>query len=539
MEERARQGAAKSAVPGVPVPAPPPEDGAAPEREVVRPGRGRASLRRNTLFLSGGQLATWTMTAAWTLVVPRALGAGRMGLLVTAWSAASIFGVLLGLGARSYLVREIVAVPARAQPFMNAAITLRIMLIPLFVAAVIAYGRVVHFDGTEMVMLALASGATLLTLLAEPIRAVFQAKERMEYLAFGDLVGKSAQSGAGILVALLGLGTIGLSSVWMVAAGIVVVLSARWARPYARVSLRTDLALVRSVARRSIAYYATDLFFVIYLWIDTVMLGVLARPEVVGWYGVATRLFQTLMFVPTIMATAWLPRLVAAHHEGRDRFRREGRAPLEWVVLLSVPAAVGTAVLAGPAVHLLYGSTYAGAVPVLQILALTVPATYVNTMLAQLLIAQDRLPLWTWFMAGAAIVNPVLNVYLIRLFEAGHGNGALGAAWSLFITELVMMIGGLVLVGRTVAGARWFWRLPRIIVVAAAMWAVTDLSRSLGMVFAGFAGLVSFALFAFALGLPTREDARAAASGLRRHLARWSRPWRRAVPGSEPLEAEP
>ena len=50
----------------------------------------------------------------------------------------------------------------------------------------------------------------------------------------------------------------------------------------------------------------------IYLWIDTIMLTLMTRSDVVGWYGASTQLFQTLMFLPVFVQTAWLPRLVSA-----------------------------------------------------------------------------------------------------------------------------------------------------------------------------------------------------------------------------------
>ena len=43
------------------------------------PAEGAPRMRRNVSVLAGAQLITWTMTLAWTLVVPRALGAGEPG----------------------------------------------------------------------------------------------------------------------------------------------------------------------------------------------------------------------------------------------------------------------------------------------------------------------------------------------------------------------------------------------------------------------------------------------------------------------------
>ena len=61
---------------------------------------------RNVTVMAFGQLITWTMTLLWTLVVPRSLGPNGLGTIMAAWSITGIFGVVLGLGTRNYLVRE-------------------------------------------------------------------------------------------------------------------------------------------------------------------------------------------------------------------------------------------------------------------------------------------------------------------------------------------------------------------------------------------------------------------------------------------------
>ena len=72
----------------------------------VAPSDGRTSSGATSAVLAAAQLLTWTMTLLWTLVVPRALGPAGMGSIVTAWSVTGVLGIVLGLGTRNYLVRE-------------------------------------------------------------------------------------------------------------------------------------------------------------------------------------------------------------------------------------------------------------------------------------------------------------------------------------------------------------------------------------------------------------------------------------------------
>jgi O-antigen/teichoic acid export membrane protein len=272
----------------------------------------------------------------------------------------------------------------------------------------------------------------------------------MEYLAYSDIISKSGQGLVGIVVVLLGFRTIGITACWAAMTGLVVLLNLYWLHGRLRIDARTSVRRMVAVARASIPYWAFGLFFMVYLWIDFVMLSLLTTNEVVGWYAVPTRLFQTLMFLPVAVATAWLPHFVRGFEEGDEQLRDAARQPVELVLLLSLPIAALTAVSAGPVIHLLYGADYAHSVPVLAILGLCIPAMYMNIMLGQVLIAMERQTIWTWVMATTTVVNPLLNLALIPWTQHRYGNGAIGAAISLLLTEIVVVAAGFWLIGRRV-----------------------------------------------------------------------------------------
>src|SRR5215216_5538020 len=342
---------------------------------------GGPKMHRNVTVLAGAQLITWTMTFAWTLVVPRALGPSGLGTIMAAWSITGILGVVLGLGTRNYLVRESVVRPGSASGLIGTALVLRVVLSPLLIVGAIVYGQLVGWGHEAEIVLYLAAAATIFVQIAEPLQAGFQSTERMEYLAYSDVISKSGQGLVGIVIVLLGFGTIGVTGCWAVMTAIVVLLDLYWLRGLVRLDLRTNLGRMLAIARASIPYWAFGLFFMLYLWIDFVMLSLLTSNEVVGWYAVPTRLFQTLMFLPVAVATAWLPHFVRGFEESDDTLKAAARQPIELVLLLSLPIAALTAALADPVIHLLYGSAYANSVPVMAILGLCIPPMYMNIML--------------------------------------------------------------------------------------------------------------------------------------------------------------
>jgi O-antigen/teichoic acid export membrane protein len=484
---------------------------AAPGGSGVVPRRSVGRLGFNVAVLAGSQLVTWVMSLLWTLVVPRALGPVAMGFVVTAWAATGIMSVLLGLGTRNFLVKEMAADGTRAPQLMGTAIALRVLLLLPSVALMAAYVHFAGFGTEESEVVYLAAAATMLTLLAEPLQAGFQAIERMEYLAYADIFNKSIQSLVGVCLILLGFGAVGLVSWWVVGSAMVLGLNFWWMRGHMRIDLSFRLARLRTLLRESLAYWAFGLFYMIYLWIDTVMLAVMAPPEVVGWYGVPTKIFNTLLFIPVILSTAWLPRLCAAFKDGPERLRALARSPIETVIVLSLPVAAGTAIVSGPVIHMLYGTAYAQSVPVLALLGFCSIPMYLNIMLSQLLVASNRQAVWTRAMVGATVLNPILNLALIQYTQARFYNGAIGASVSLLLTETAIVIYGLLLV-RGVLTLSFLPRLLRALVATAMMAGVAQLSVPMGLLLEVVISAAVFVIAAIVLKVPSKDEIEVMAS---------------------------
>jgi O-antigen/teichoic acid export membrane protein len=460
----------------------------------------RSRLSANILSLLSGQVVTWGMALGWTLVVPRVIGAANMGLLVTGMSVAGVFGIVLGLGTRNYLVREFVhnqrvtwrvrrrvipdepsilrvLVPAAVNgELIGTALVLRLLLTPVFAGGIVAYVQITGRGGTAGAVIYLSAMATLLLLFLEPMQAAFQAVERMGYIAISEVVTKSAQGVLGL--ALVGFGVTAVAAGGVVAAVVALALNIVWLRRQERVSLRTSGPKLLAMTRESLSYWAFGFFFMIYLWIDAVMLSIMTRPEVVGWYGVSMRLFQTLMFFAVVISTVWLPRLVSRAREDPGELLAEARLPVGAVLVVGLPVAAATVVTARPLLDLLYGGEYRHAAPVLAILGLCVPAMYLNIVVNQVLVAANRQKIWTWVMAGATIVNPALNAGLIWLTDSRLHNGAIGAAISLLVTEVLIVVVGLVILGPGIGSRALASRVARASIASLTLWGVTELTKT-------------------------------------------------------------
>src|SRR5258708_51909 len=447
-------------------------------------------LARNVGFLAGSQLITWFAALAWALFVPRALGANGTGIFSLSVAASGILTVLIGLGTRRLLVREIAIDRDRATRLIPTAIILRATLaVPvLLLLAVFAYFG--HFDREQNLALLLGWVICVLYLLFEPIQAGLQALEKMQFLPYSAILPKT-------LVSLLTLSAIVLT--------IVLVLHFLWMRKYFTVDWRIGADEIWALTKGSLPYLGFALFFTFYLWIDALMLSVMTPEKVLGWYGLPTKLFGTLMFVPVILSTAWLPRLAAAHAHGDEALWEVARGPLQVVVALSLPVCVGVALVSQHLITTLYGPDFVQAVPVMTVLALSVPPMYVNIMVNQILIARRQQMLWTKAMAVACVINPVLNLFLIPYFQHRYGNGATGAALSLLLTELVLVAIGVVVI-RNCFNRVFFVRIARAALATLGMGLAVYGARKLGLAPAILVGLVVYPVLAIAFRILPGEE---------------------------------
>jgi O-antigen/teichoic acid export membrane protein len=154
---------------------------------------------------------------------------------------------------------------------------------------------------------------------------------------------------------------------------------------------------------------------------------------------------------------------------------------------------------------------------------------FLNTMLNQVAVAAKRQSIWTWILAGATIFNPVCNLVLIRVTQTHWHNGAIGAALSLLVTELLIAAVAIAAFGRHVLDRQSLWRLARALLAALVMAGVMYVLGPFGFVVAAAGGGLVFIGALVALRVPTADEwawARQGASKAGRTLVRRS-PFRR------------
>ncbi len=360
----------------------------------------------------------------------RVLGASAFGLFQFAQAFLLYLVFMVDSGLSSYGTREIAREPARSAPVVLNLFALRLLL---------ALGG---FAAALLVLFCAPLGAELrlfflLTFLLVFYRAlnadwVFQGLERMEYIALAKML-FSLLSLAAIVLAVKSSGDLLRVPQIQFAAGLLVslvfvIVLFRYFLPWRPAELRPRQW--GSTFLLSLPLGASLMLMLIYDNLDTIMLGFMDRPAVVGYYNAAYKLFYVCSGLFSLWLGAVFPvvsRRLAVSQEQTVVFLTKY---LRLTMLAMLPLTVLVFLSAPLLIRLVFGAQYAGAVPALQILIWSLPPFIVSCTYGSLILqAGGRFHQFFAAAAAGALVNIGFNFLLIPRFSL------LGAAASTVLAQ--------------------------------------------------------------------------------------------------------
>jgi PST family polysaccharide transporter len=155
----------------------------------------------------------------------------------------------------------------------------------------------------------------------------------------------------------------------------------------------------------------------IYMRLDMVMLKMMQGDLAVGLYAAATRISEVFYFIPIAIVSSVSPAIMRA--KDNPQLFHERMSKLFSLMTLSACAVASTGALASHAIiRILYSSAYNGAAPVLAVHVWASIFVFLGAAQSPWNLAKNLLKFsLCWTIAGA-IINVVMNLYLIPKYSA-------------------------------------------------------------------------------------------------------------------------
>jgi O-antigen/teichoic acid export membrane protein len=175
---------------------------------------------------------------------------------------------------------------------------------------------------------------------------------------------------------------------------------------------RFDRRYVGFLLKESFPLMLTSAAVVIYQRIDQVMIGQMIDNESVGYFSVAARFVEVLVFIPMMLAQTITPVLVRIRKESEEAYVKKGQQFMNLSVWLSFAAALFTSIIAYWLVRYTFGQTYLPAVAVLQLMAFKVVSVALSNTAGAMLVTEG-LQKWAIMRDGLGCLACVLLNYLL------------------------------------------------------------------------------------------------------------------------------
>ncbi|MCU4925254.1 flippase [Halobacteria archaeon AArc-dxtr1] len=294
-----------------------------------------------------------------------------------------------------------------------------------FLAAGVVYVAVRSFDGFAQI--------------------VFQGFNQLGYSAAVQAIGGVARLVFAVAFVLLGLGALGAFFGYIVGytVGAAVGITALYLTFYSRYepANRYEDGLSRRLVEYSVPLTATRSANVLDKQIDIVLVGVLLNPVAVAFYTLAKQISDFVLAPAESLGFTISPNFGEQKAAGKIAEARQiYESALTNVLLLYIPAAVGLAIVAGPFMTLVFGADYAGAGPVLQILAAFIVLQAITNLTSDSLDYLGRARSRAIAKGGTSVANVILTVALLPVI------GVIGAAIATVATHTVYVAVNLYIV---------------------------------------------------------------------------------------------
>jgi O-antigen/teichoic acid export membrane protein len=412
-----------------------------------------ARILANAAFRSVADIGSKIASLALYVVLAREVGDTQFGVYSFALAFAGLTTTLGGLGQDSIVIREVARDRAAVHDYFANTMALRLVLaLPaLLLALAVATGF--GMDGqTRLVALLLGLGLTA-DLLISTCFAIFQAWERVEFLAVVLIAQRWLTAIVGIAALLAGAGIEAVAAIYFGGAMLGFTLAvALVRRQIVKPRLRIDTSRWWPLLRAALPVGVASLSITILARIDTAMLAAFEPDRVVGHYAAAYRILESTLFLGWSVTAALHPVLSRLTPDSEPPLGRVYESGVKLLVALVLFPAVTALVLAEPLVRILYGAEYADAAPAVRLLAPAMLLAAVSYLAGHLLIARDRQNRMALVYGVIVVQNVGANLILIPILSLE------GAALNTTLSELLVVVF-LTITGIQIAGRLDFRRV--------------------------------------------------------------------------------
>jgi O-antigen/teichoic acid export membrane protein len=396
---------------------------------------------RNFSYTSVAQVLIKLVSFGWFILLARMYGQEGLGNYAFALYFTSMFSFLTSLGTGQFVTREIARDRSKVVGYFPRIVIIRLMLGTLSMIIIVSY---IIFSGAYSPevnqMILLAGVMMVIDSISMLITNFFQGIERMEYSALINIVISLLRICFG-LVGVLHHESLLVVFRLMLSASILslfyslYLMRTRILHGLQRLSIlqTIDPAEIWTIVKKAAPFSLIGIIVVFYMRIDITMLSYMKGNSAVGIYSTAYRFIDSLLLIAGSFGTALYPLLSRLYETDRGRMMTVYRKSTKFICVLSLVIATSLYFSSDFIITAAFGAEFENATLVLELLAWSLIPSYLNWVLARVILSslRERFIILSCFASFA--VNVVLNLILIPRYAY------YGAALATVISDFLLV----------------------------------------------------------------------------------------------------
>jgi O-antigen/teichoic acid export membrane protein len=395
---------------------------------------------KNTGWMIGARVVSLGVSFFVVGFVARYLGPTQYGDLSYAQSFVTILSVLASLGIDQILYRDLIARPEEERAILGTAFYMKIVFgIGAFLITLGA-AFLAHTDTLTTWLIAIIAFTFVLQpfgIIANYLNAHVQAKHNSIITIF-----------LAFLLPAVKIALILKKAPLPYFAGIFVLESSIYAIYYYYIyrklsghhvrTWRFNTSIARQLLKDGWPLVLASLFGYIYARIDQVMLGRMLGLSFVGIYDAAVRISEVWYFLPGMVVGSLFPAIINARLVDKNLYFKRLRMLFYFVLGISVAVSAAIFLIASPLIHIVFGAQYEASISIVHIYVWAGVGMAVGGLAQQYLVAENFGKIFFYISFGTAVVNVILNLFLIPAY------GAEGAATATLTSYLLIPLSLLI-----------------------------------------------------------------------------------------------
>lgn len=344
---------------------------------------------RNLFWAVLGKIVTLAGSLFVGIIIARYLGPEQYGLMNYVISFVALFQVFALFGLDNIEIRETAGNRDVYNTIVGTAFGIKVVLAFITIIAIVVTSYLLEADGETTLLVAIYSLSVIFNTFTV-IRNYFTAIVQNEYIVKSEIT--RTVLGAAIKVGLL---LWHAPLIWFVAASAFdfVLLGSGYYISYKSkvgpiINWQFDSKYAKYLLKESFPLLLTSAAVIVYQRIDQVMIGQMIDKTSVGYFSVAVRIVEILIYIPMILVQTITPVLVSKRKESDDIYKIKSQQFMNITVWLTLLMAIVISLLAYWFILVLFGITYLPAVPILQILAFKAVSIALSTTAGHMLIIE-------------------------------------------------------------------------------------------------------------------------------------------------------